>query len=400
MDLGVAIKRLRAITVLFILLSIGLHPRLTTKTAQAVPTTRLTPGPSQSDLSRNHRSPPAYYGEPESSYLSTIPLSLAPTDGPDMPFWYRRDLPFSVVRITTFLSGRNEIHSCLPWNRQVLVAYDKPNLANPFWNAPADEDFGNIRFCLVSRSRKSPVTTLPEKDAKGCRYGQMLIAALPPTARAHPLGSHVPTPLSGSHPHFGKILGKVCTIVHGAAATLRRLSDRQYREECISTEGPSPLSSRRGETRDAIAAVAGNDLPFLASVLPHSLGCRNMKFSVPLALVLALPSLGRAKPLFGHTKPVADDVAILNYALTLEHLSSAFYTGALAEFDDHAFVASGFTLEDRQRFVKIAEHEAKHVSFLETTLGGKAVLPCTYKLWVSFSLVVGYESCLRVALAM
>lgn len=78
--------------------------------------------------------------------------------------------------------------------------------------------------------------------------------------------------------------------------------------------------------------------------------------------------------------PSNTDVAILNYALTLEHLQSAFYTSALATFNEHAFIASGYTLKDRERFVEIAKHEKEHVAFLERTLGGKATKPCAYEL--------------------
>jgi hypothetical protein len=36
------------------------------------------------------------------------------------------------------------------------------------------------------------------------------------------------------------------------------------------------------------------------------------------------------------------DVTVLQYAATLEHLEDAFYSGALAKFDATAFAAAGF----------------------------------------------------------
>jgi hypothetical protein len=71
---------------------------------------------------------------------------------------------------------------------------------------------------------------------------------------------------------------------------------------------------------------------------------------------------------------------VLQYALTLEHLENAFYSGALAKFDASAFERAGFPSWVRGRFAQIGEHEASHVAFLEKALGDKATKPCTYKL--------------------
>ncbi|KAF9028764.1 hypothetical protein BDZ89DRAFT_986507 [Hymenopellis radicata] len=73
-----------------------------------------------------------------------------------------------------------------------------------------------------------------------------------------------------------------------------------------------------------------------------------------------------------------DDAAILNYALTLEHLENAFYTGALSKFSNDDFNHAGLPPWARGRFQQIADHEAAHVQFLSTALGDKATQPCEY----------------------
>ncbi|KAF4565736.1 hypothetical protein EYR40_002192 [Pleurotus pulmonarius] len=87
------------------------------------------------------------------------------------------------------------------------------------------------------------------------------------------------------------------------------------------------------------------------------------------------PVPGRAAPA-AHLQACApiDDTAVLNYALTLEHLESAFYSGALARFDAHAFADAGLPASARARITEIAAHE----QLLQTLLRDKAVRPCEY----------------------
>ena len=64
------------------------------------------------------------------------------------------------------------------------------------------------------------------------------------------------------------------------------------------------------------------------------------------------------------------DVAILNYALTLEYLEAAFYTEA---------VAKGRFKGDLGKFARIVKgHEVAHVKFLEGALGSAAVKKPTF----------------------
>jgi len=73
-----------------------------------------------------------------------------------------------------------------------------------------------------------------------------------------------------------------------------------------------------------------------------------------------------------------DDTIVLNYALTLEHLENAFYSGALSKYTQEDFVNAGFPAWARGRIVEIGQHEAAHVAFLSDALGDKATQPCTY----------------------
>lgn len=77
------------------------------------------------------------------------------------------------------------------------------------------------------------------------------------------------------------------------------------------------------------------------------------------------------------------DVQVLNFALTLEHLENAFYTGALQKFSDADFAIAGFESFTRGRFTQIAAHEASHVQFLSSALGDAATKLCTYNLLVA-----------------
>ncbi|KAJ3745082.1 ferritin-like domain-containing protein [Lentinula detonsa] len=73
-----------------------------------------------------------------------------------------------------------------------------------------------------------------------------------------------------------------------------------------------------------------------------------------------------------------DDTVVLNYALTLEYLESAFYSGALNNFTEDDFTNDGLPQWARGRFEQIAAHEQAHVQLLSGALGANATQACNY----------------------
>ncbi|KAJ7509865.1 ferritin-like domain-containing protein [Mycena galericulata] len=95
--------------------------------------------------------------------------------------------------------------------------------------------------------------------------------------------------------------------------------------------------------------------------------------------VLATVALAFGAAAVPHVKRAAiDDTTVLNFALTLEHLENAFYSGALEKFDEKAFLEAGLPSWARGRFAQIAAHETAHVAFLSDALGDNATQPCNY----------------------
>ncbi len=79
--------------------------------------------------------------------------------------------------------------------------------------------------------------------------------------------------------------------------------------------------------------------------------------------------------------PFADGVKVLNYALTLEHLETAFYRDGLAEIGADGITALGFQEGVFDRLSEIGDHEAAHVEALTATiteLGGEPVEEAEY----------------------
>ena len=110
-----------------------------------------------------------------------------------------------------------------------------------------------------------------------------------------------------------------------------------------------------GALQETVAAVAGDDRgEFLRKAAfggAAALGAGGLMGLLPSVASGATPK---------------GDVAILNFALTLEYLEAAFYAEARAN--------AGIFKGDTRNFVDVvAKHEATHVDFLKKALGSAAV---------------------------
>jgi hypothetical protein len=79
--------------------------------------------------------------------------------------------------------------------------------------------------------------------------------------------------------------------------------------------------------------------------------------------------------------PFGSAVDVLNYALTLEHLESAFYRDGLAAIGVEGITALGFQASVFDALTEMGAHEAAHVTTLTdvvTQLGGEPVAEATY----------------------
>ncbi|KAI0357741.1 hypothetical protein OH77DRAFT_1295083 [Trametes cingulata] len=76
--------------------------------------------------------------------------------------------------------------------------------------------------------------------------------------------------------------------------------------------------------------------------------------------------------------PAFSDLGLMQFALTLEHLESSFFSGGLSKYSTSDFTNAGYPSWVRGRFQQIADNEAAHVAFLQEELGSNAPAACTY----------------------
>jgi len=96
---------------------------------------------------------------------------------------------------------------------------------------------------------------------------------------------------------------------------------------------------------------------------------------------------------------IDNDIATLNYALTLEHLEATFYTQGLDKFDQQDFVDAGYSADTRNYINLIKAHEVTHVNVLTSVInsyGALAVRPCVYNFNQSLSSVTNFIATARV----
>ena len=115
-----------------------------------------------------------------------------------------------------------------------------------------------------------------------------------------------------------------------------------------------------GAVREAAAAVSGDTR--LDFIRKGAIGGGAIVGGGALLSVLAPAAIAGGRPPKSFGK---GDIGILNYALTLEYLESAFYDGAVA--------SGAITAPQLKAFAaKTAKDEAAHVAYLKAALGSKA----------------------------
>ena len=97
-----------------------------------------------------------------------------------------------------------------------------------------------------------------------------------------------------------------------------------------------------------------------------------------VALGVSGGSLGLTSAMAQDDAPFADDLEVLNYALTLEHLENAFYRDGVGLYQ---FGLDGYDNDIAAMLTEIGAHEQAHVDTLITVitdLGGEPVEEATY----------------------
>ena len=128
----------------------------------------------------------------------------------------------------------------------------------------------------------------------------------------------------------------------------------------------------------------------LNTLLTSTMNRRRLMVNAGIAggSIAAMGTFGSVAAQSMQSTPVAEGemtfespVDVLNYALTLEHLESAFYRDGLAAIGVEGITALGFQQSVFDSLSAIGAHEAAHVDTLTqviTQLGGEPVAEATY----------------------
>ncbi|KAF8977554.1 hypothetical protein BGZ46_007302 [Entomortierella lignicola] len=107
-----------------------------------------------------------------------------------------------------------------------------------------------------------------------------------------------------------------------------------------------------------------------------------MRFSIAAIVSTIAATAVMAAPMVNLKRGIPENnLKVLNFALTLEHLETAFYTLGLEKFDLKAFEAAGLDGRIREQFIGIREHEHTHVETLQSIIksaNGVPVPSCKY----------------------
>ncbi|KAF1977317.1 hypothetical protein BU23DRAFT_453043 [Bimuria novae-zelandiae CBS 107.79] len=120
-----------------------------------------------------------------------------------------------------------------------------------------------------------------------------------------------------------------------------------------------------------------------------------MKLIFTTSALLALCSAHPTRRNSSQPTPSITDVAIMQYALTLEHLENRFYHECLTNFNIEDFKAAGYQESFYQNLKEVSYDETTHVSFLTQAIIAANATPveeCTYTFGIT-----DVHSCVKTA---
>ena len=135
--------------------------------------------------------------------------------------------------------------------------------------------------------------------------------------------------------------------------------------------------SRRGILSGSVKVAGGG-------LLALSLG------TVPFSARAQDAGVGGSGRTIAQNAPFANDIEVLNYALTLEHLEYAFYRDGIGLFD---FGTDGFGQSVNDNLAAVRDHEGAHVVTLTdviTQLGGTPVAEAVYNFADAYESIDGF----------